>query len=402
MNTLLIKESNKHIYYALYKNKKLFSIWVHDKESPSLIGSIYNARITKIEPSISSAFLELEPELPAFLFEGDVLEIQEKKLEQKAASIKNTLEINKPLLVQVKKDPLEIKSIKVTTQIALPGIFLVLLPLNKKKFIKFSKKIIDEKLKEKFQGWAENKNIDGSIIFRSSLIDGADVDSDLETLKSTWKNLQKKITSNKKGILYNIEPIDSLLMSLLSYKIDSIITNSTTIAKKFSLHLWSNYYASPQVVEVENLLKIHDLDLDIKKILRPTVWLPSGSYLVIEETAAGTTIDVNTGKQMSKEDPENFIFKVNTEAAIEAVRQIRLRNQGGIIFIDFIDMQDENHKELLIKTLRESFAEDNIYTEVFPMSPLGVVEVSRKRTGLSLQKLLKTKCPHCSGQGRIN
>ena len=402
MNQLFIQESTKNIHIALCKDKKLFSFWTHDKNHPSLVNSIYMAQITKIQQSLSSIFLELEPHLPAFLFAGDIAEFREKAEEEPHVKIRDIINPSLPLLVQVQKEAIKTKSAKVSTQISLPGIFIVYLPLHEKNFIKFSKKIKDENLKEKLTTWAKSLSLKGSLIFRSSVSNSSDVESDLNMLIENWKVIQKKIDKKKTGNLYHVDPLEARLSSLISYQIESVITNSHSVLDTMSLPKWKKYYSNVEFVKSENLFEKNNLKSDLQKILKPTVWLPSGSCLVIEETEVGTTIDVNTGKQTSSEkNVENFIFKVNREAAIEAVRQIRLRSCGGIIFIDFIDMQNQDNKEKIVSILQKEFEEDNIYTQVYPVSPLGVVEVSRKRTGPSLQAKLSQRCSNCYGRGWV-
>lgn len=408
MNRLLINRKSSTEQVVFVQGNVVKNFWFHYLDKPLFVGSIYKAKVGRVVKSIRSAFVDFGMDKPGFLYEKDVQEIRVNQTLKKPCLIENVLSSGDNLIVQVRKEPIGNKAMRLSTHITLAGAYLVFIPEALTKEIKFSRKFVSVEKKLQLAQWFENLNLTASVIFRTAaeFVSLEGLEKDLLHLQNTWKNVQKDFLSNSVGsCLVQAKHMETYLRDLLVHSIDEIVVNNEESFKSLSLILKESFpflQKSLKLESTEDLFADADITKQIQQFFKKTVWLKSGAYLVIEETEMGVSIDVNTGKNTkSKHNPEEFIFQINKEAAAEAVSQIILRACGGLIFIDFIDMELEEHKLQLLEHLQKAFEVDQSYTRCYPISDLGIVEISRKRTGPSLLSRASEKCTNCNGSGHL-
>lgn len=408
MNRLLINKKASTEQVAFVQANVVKNFWFHYLHQPLFVGSIYKAKIDRVVKSIRSAFVDFGMEKPGFLYEKDVQEIRASQKLNKPSLIENVLSSGDSLMVQVRKEPIGNKGMRLSTHITLAGAYLVFIPEALTEEIKFSRKFVNEEKKRTLTQWFKELNISSSIIFRTAAEFASlkDLDKDLLYLKNTWNNLQKDFRSKPVGsCLVQAQYMETYLRDLLVHPIDEIVVNSKDTYDSLNLLLKDSFpflQGSLKLQVTKNLFSDAGITKQVQQLFKKIVWLKSGAYLIIEETEMGVSIDVNTGKNTkSKRKPEEFIFQINKEAATEAVSQIILRSCGGLIFIDFIDMELEEHKLQLLEHLQKAFSVDQSYTRCYPVSDLGIVEISRKRTGPSLLSRASEQCTNCNGSGHL-
>lgn len=408
MNRLLINRQANTEQVVFTQANQVKKFFFHNLNDSLFVGSIYKAKVCRVVKSIRSAFVDFGADKPGFLYEKDVQEIREAKANDKILSIQDVLSSGQELMVQVRKEAIGNKAMRLSTHITLAGAYLIFIPQTLTDEIKFSRKFTSEEKKQELSQWFKTLNLKSSLIFRTAAeqVSIKDLEKDLLQLQNIWVNLQKNFLSNSVGsCLVQAQHIETYLRDLLLWPIDEIIVNhkkSFDCLKKILKNSFPFLLNKLKLKNQEDLFSFFDLKKQITDLFKKTVWLKSGAYLLIEETEMGVNIDVNTGKNTgSKQDPEEFIFQINKEAATEAVLQIILRSCGGLIFIDFIDMESEEKKLKLLEHLQTAFEVDQSHTRCYPVSSLGIIEISRKRTGPSLLSRASQKCPNCRGNGRL-
>ncbi|MBE8221157.1 MAG: Rne/Rng family ribonuclease [Bdellovibrionales bacterium] len=408
MNRLLINKRASTEQVVFVQGNVVKNFWFHNLNKPLFVGSIYKAKVSRVVKSIRSAFVDFGMDNPGFLYEKDVQEIRANKNLNKECLIENVLAPGDNLIVQVRKAPIGNKAMRLSTHITLAGAYLVFIPEALTDEVKFSRKFADEEKKTKLINWFKELNLNSSVIFRTAAEFASikDLQKDLLHLKNSWESLKKDISSKKVGsCLLQARHTETYLRDLLVHNIDEIIVNDKDSYNNINLILKDSFSflkSNLKLQVTDNLFSDAGITKQIQQLFKKTVWLKSGAYLVIEETEMGVSIDVNTGKNTnSNHNPEEFVFQINKEAATEAVSQIMLRSCGGLIFIDFIDMDLEEHKLQLLEHLQKLFKADQSYTRCYPVSDLGIVEISRKRTGPSLLSRASNKCTNCNGDGNL-
>jgi len=397
-NLLLINVDPPYIRIAQIQNNVLTNFSIENLSSPSKVGSIYKAQVIKKQKGLEACFLELENEMPAFLYTG------KKNEATTITSGKNPQELqnNQMLMVQIIKDPLKKKSYRVSNKISVPGLFLVYLP-NSPFYIGVSKQIKEkEKRKELSQCIQELSNSESCIIrTKTSKAKKEQLQKEWFYLKSQWENILKKYSSKKTpGLIWSDVSLPfQILRDLIEDETDEIIVDdeklfSELIEWKESIGITNK--ASLYKNKKTSLFDKHKINWE--KLLRKKVRLKSGGFIVIEETEAAVVIDVNTGRFMGKKSLEENILKINLEAAKEIISQIRLRNCGGIILIDFIDMEKIFSRLKVMETLSNEIQKDRAPIKLYPMSELGIVSITRKRNRGSLLEKTYQTCPHCKNK----
>lgn len=414
---IIINVSPEQTRVALLDTNALLSeLYIERVKDASLVGNVYKGRIVKILPGMQSAFVDIGLEKAAFLHAADVLSgfdysIFGEDIEDPVSlqmPIEDMLQEGEEVFVQVSKDSIGTKGARVTSYITLPGRYLVLMP--DVDHIGVSRKIINEDERDRLKGLIEELKPQhfGFIIRTAS--EGCTEDelkSDIDYLMRLWENIQnKKEKISTPHLLYS--DLDLVLRSvrdLLSHETDKLIIDSKNEYNKV-VDFVNNYFPklNDKIELYEGTEPIFDADgieLEIPKALGKRVWLKSGGYIVIDQTEALISIDVNTGKFVGKASLEDTIFKTNIEAVKEIAYQIRLRNLGGIIIIDFIDMEKEENRQKLFSVFQEALCKDRAKCTILEVSELGLIQMTRKRVRESLERILCEPCSYCDGKGFI-
>lgn len=376
------------------------------------VGSIRLGKVVRVLPGMQSAFVEIGLERAAFIHIADVRENrQERNLGLQATTpIEKLLFEGQTIMVQVIKDPLGSKGARLSTQISLAGRLLVYLPHDP--HIGVSQRIEDESDRQRLRELVQELMPEGSsggFIVRTQAEDATReaIAADIEYLLHLWRNVQAAAkTSPAPSVLYqDLTLSQRVLRDMVGPRTHQILVDSRSEAHR--MRQWSQIY-SPTVTErikhfsgERPLFDLANVEEEIKRALSRRVALKSGGYLIIDQTEALTTIDVNTGGFVGGRNFDDTIFRNNLEAAQAIARQLRLRNLGGIIVVDFIDMADEEHRQSVLDALKRSVGQDRTRTTISQFSQLGLVEMTRKRTRDALVNQLCEPCPTCQSSGRV-
>lgn len=434
MNSEIFINSNpREIRVALMENNQLVELFIEHKAHKGIVGNIYKGKVTKILPGMQVAFVDIGLEKAGFLYVGDIdvldmlsledvgdngiplngeseTEAQEKSIRRlnHGIPIQDILREGQQIMVQVAKNPLGTKGARITTYISLPGRYLVYMPTVD--HINVSRRIEDETEKERLKTLiAEIGRTGEGYIVRTAGqgCERKDFENDLDFLHRLWENLKAKSeNSTRLNLLYeDLDLIFRSIRDLFTQEVELLVIDSKSDYDK-CIDFCSTYL--PHLVDK---IKFHDdsmpifdhygIEMDINRALDHKVWLKSGGYISIDQTEALVAIDVNTGKFVGKNDPEETILKTNMEAVKEIVYQLRLRNIGGIIIVDFIDMAKEESKEIVWNALNQALKGDRSRTKILKISELGLAEMTRKRVRESLAQTLCDPCLYCEGKGHI-
>ncbi len=414
---------------AYVESGTLVDLKIERKSSPTWVGTIHRGVVTRVLPGMQAAFVDIGLEKAAFLYVGDIIsedgkdffaddeESEHNSADENREETRPSREIKTPiqdliregqqLMVQVAKDPLGTKGARITTHISLPGRGVVYMPYVK--HVGISRKIEDENEKERLKKIIQKINPSGGVIVRTAA-EGATEESlraDIEYLDRLGKEIQKNFEKKKSAGLVHAEIDVELraLRDLMSEDVSTVWVDDEEVYKKvtkFVTQLMPKYKHNIIFYdEKKPLFDLYDIDLDISRATERKVWLKSGGYIVVDEAEALVVIDVNTGRFVGKKDLEDTILKTNLEAVKEIAHQLRVRNAGGIIIVDFIDMEKQSHREQVLQAMTEELKKDRARTNVLSMSELGLVEMTRKRIRPSLVKTLCEPCSYCDGKGYI-
>jgi Rne/Rng family ribonuclease len=435
---ILIHVTQDERRVAVLSGGKLDDFYIELERHQSMLGNIYKGKVESILPSINGAFVNIGQEKNGFLYltDADNPFLQDiEKIEQEPTAAQKLINMFLPkpketeapakkpkapeqlplkkdqeILVQVVKDPFGTKGPRLTTHISLAGRFVVYMPMDQHNGI--SKKIEKQEERHRLREILKSFNFykSGGFIVRTASVDQGDkeITRDAKFLTAMWdriRNLSKQ--KQAPALVYKeYDLIWKVVRDLLKDEVDNLIIDShdeyiklrkfaeTLIGKEAVDKI--HYHQGPQP-----LFKAKGIDQELEKIYEAKVYLKSGAYVVIEPTEGLIVVDVNSGRFKTKGTPEDAAFAVNMEAAPEIARQLRLRDLGGIIVIDFIDMNREDHKRKVLHCLREELAKDHAKTEVNRISQLGLVEMTRARTGKTIESLKFHSCPYCEGRGRV-
>ncbi|MCX7814110.1 MAG: ribonuclease G [Tepidimonas ignava] len=417
---ILINWSPQETRVAIIEQGAVQEVHIERALERGLVGNIYVGRVQRVLPGMQSAFIDIGLERTAFLHVADLLpHIQQRFGPARADAdhggarpapppIERQVFEGQSLLVQVLKDPIGTKGARLTAQISIAGRLLVFLPHDE--HIGVSQKIPSaqrEALRQRLQALVGEGG--GGFILRTNAEDATDEElaDDIAYLRKTWERIRERAGSARPpALLYEeLTLVQRVLRDLATPATRSIQVDSR---EQFAaLQAFAQEY-TPQVAERLQLYRGErpifepfQVDEEILRALGRRVELKSGGYLIIDQTEALTTIDVNTGAFVGARNFDDTVFRTNLEAAQAIARQLRLRNLGGIVIIDFIDMAREEHREAVLAELRKQLARDRVKTMVGGFSALGLVEMTRKRTRESLAQMLTETCPACDGRGRV-
>ncbi len=420
---IVINATRHESRIAVLDEGQVVELWIERTRHRTVVGNIYKGRVTKVLPGMQSAFVELGLERDAFLYVSDVLEDLEE-LETDAtdalpaldevnqrpeASISDLLREGQEIVVQVSKDTIAGKGARITSHVTLPGRFLVYMPTVN--HIGVSRRIEDEAERVRLKDILERirpQGTGGFIVRTAGEQRGEDeFRADLKYLTDLWEQIRRRAekASAPTAIHHDLDLILRTIRDVLSAEFKSVWIDSVEEYQRIVEFLDQ---IQPQLVSRVRLYRrdepIFDefgIEPEIGKALKSKVWLKSGGYIVINQTEALVAIDVNTGKYVGKKNLEETVFRTNVEAAREIVRQIRLRDLGGIIVLDFIDMEEPSNRAQLFATLEEEIRKDRSKTKILQISEFGLIEMTRKRVRQSLERSLTQACPYCGGSGRI-
>ncbi|HHW40608.1 MAG TPA: Rne/Rng family ribonuclease [Syntrophomonadaceae bacterium] len=411
LKEILIRVTREETKAAVLEDRRLVEVYLERSFQKRLAGNIYLGRIENVLPGMQAAFVNIGLERNAFLYVEDVHTTPEPAdwgpvKREVSLPIQNRIREGEEILVQVVKEPFGTKGARVTTQLTLPGRYVVFLPDYD--CVGVSRRIGSEKERERLKSLAEEVRIPGRGLIVRTVAEGVskeELQADVLALYELWKGIQEKAARSSAPALIHreLELVSWVLRDLFGEDVDRLIVNDPETYEKIMellMALGPHLRGKVRLAETD-VWEEYGLDQEIDRALRRKVWLRSGGYLVIDEAEALTVIDVNTGKYVGSKNFSETVFRTNLEAAQEIVRQIRLRNLGGIIIIDFIDMERAEHRGEILRRLEEELKKDKTRTYVLGLTQLGLVELTRKKVRPSLSSLLERPCPYCEGKGRV-
>jgi ribonuclease G len=382
---------------------------IERNNSCSVVGNIYLGRVVRVLPGMQSAFVDIGLERSAFLHAGDIWEervangVEQRPIEQ-------VLSAGQSLRVQVQKEPIGTKGARLTTQISIAGRLLVYLPQDD--HVGISQRIVDEEAREKLRARIQallSPEDRGGFILRTVACEATDEElaADIVYLRRIWQEIKQRSVGMFPPVLlhHDLTLAQRVLRDFVTEETTAVLIDSRENFQK--LKIFSQEYV-PQVSDRlvhytgdRPLFELHGIEDEIQKALARRVDLKSGGYLIFDQTEAMTTIDVNTGGFVGLRNFNDTVFKTNLEAALAVAHQLRLRNLGGIIIVDFIDMDDEQHQAAVLAEFKKALASDRTRITLSEFTQLGLIEMTRKRTRESLAQILCEPCPICSGRGEI-
>lgn len=397
---------------ALVQDGAVVEVHLARSAGYSVTGNIYLGKVVRVVPGMQAAFIEIGLERPGFLHLSDIenpLITTSNQTSSSLLGIRDVLHDGQELLVVVERDPLGSKGARLSTRLALASKYLVLMPMNQQ--VRLSQKITDEsersRLFKELRRLSENCSMGIIARTQSQGISGQLLEEDLLHLREHWQRLEQGLQSGRAPLqVFQELPIQTrLVRDLAGQHTDAIYVNDEGNYRRLREYLGLSAPRLEQRLclysEVEPLFERHNIEREIADALEPRVPLKSGGTLVIEQTEALISIDVNTASYLGRDSLEQTVYVTNMEAAATIPRQLRLRNLGGIVVIDFIDMTEDSHRDAVLAKLREELTKDPAQTQVDGFTFLGLVQLSRRRTRESLVQVMCARCNHCGGTGMI-
>jgi ribonuclease G len=410
---ILINVGEEETRVAVLENKVLVEMYIERSPNQRLVGNIFKGRVENVLPGMQAAFVDIGLEKNAFLYVEDAIPARTPDSGQNqgnstmATNICDILKHGQELIVQIVKEPIGTKGARVTTHITLPGRYLVLMPTVD--YIGISRRIEDERERDRLRGMAARIKPEGMGVIVRTVAEGVDEDElrlDINMLAGLWRKIVNRSNHGPVPNLVHrdLELVQRILRDTFTEDVDRLIIDSRYEYEKI-LDLLDILGPRLKVKvfleERNNLFVENNIDAELEKALKRKVWLKCGGYIVIDQAEALTAVDVNTGKYVGSTNLEDTVLKTNLEAAVEIARQLRLRNIGGIIIVDFIDMSREEHRQQVLEVLEEEIRKDKTKTNILGITQLGLVEMTRKKVRPSLAEVLQKTCPYCEGRGKV-
>ena len=432
---ILISGTARETRVAILEDDRLVELLVDRPDARRMVGDIYLGTVEAVLPGIQAAFVNIGAEKSAFLHASDLIEAEDedeasdhdddngngggsgagnggtRSARRRLPNIADELKRGEARIVQIIKEPIGTKGPRVTAQISLAGRFLVYMPFASK--VGVSRKIENReqraKLREMVSKLVPKDPGAGGWIIRTVAEDltAQSCKREIEHLYGSWTKIKRKSGSVRAPALLQRETslTRGITRDLFSDKVDSLLVDSKVLHTEVVQYLKQ---IDPDLLDRVKLYQAetalfdeYDIEAEIRSLFKPRVELPTGGYLIIQPTEALTSIDVNTGRYTGKKDPESTILKTNVEAAREVARQLRLRDIGGIIVVDFIDMESRGNRDKVLQELRAHLGRDRARTKAFAVSELGLIEMTRQRVRPSLWQSMTAECPTCHGTGRV-
>jgi len=429
---LIINVAEHETRVALLEDGTIAELYVDRGDDSNIVGNVYKGKILRVLPGMQAAFVNIGLNQAAFIYVDDVFyddfreyerlfnvesEMDDEGLENESShkftkkrefNIEELIYEGQEILVQVAKSPMGTKGARISSYISMPGRFLVLMPTSD--HIGISRRIEDETERERLKGLVQKLRTENFGYIVRTAAEGEQEEKlayEMGFLNNLWKNVQKKFETAPPPSLLHQELSISLraVRDLLIQEVEKVVIDSKPTYHAI-LSFLDNYMPSLKEHVVfyegsEPVFDAYNLEGDISRALKRKVWLKSGGYILIEHTEALVAIDVNTGRYVGKHNLEETILKTNLEAVKEIAYQIRLRDLGGIIIIDFIDMEKKTNQEKIFNALKETLKKDKSKTHVLPMSEMGLIQMTRKRTREPLTRILCEPCFYCEGEGYL-
>lgn len=422
---MVINTTSHETRVAILENGHIAELYIERSRERGLVGNIYQGRVIRVLPGMQAAFVDIGLDKAAFLYVADVLdemdavaqfvegsgplaEENERPEPTPLPPIADLLHEGQELLVQIAKEPLGTKGARITAHISLPGRHLVYMPTVD--HIGISRRIENEEEKDRLRTIVELIRPPGSGFIVRTAAEGKsekDLLADMEFLIGLWDGIVQRKEGKKAPALIHsdLDVTSKVLRDLLTDEVDRIVVDKQEEYDKVTRFIATFMPKMTYVIELhdsdEPIFDAFGLEVEIARAIGRRVWLKCGGYIIIEQTEALTAIDVNTGRFVGKHNLEDTILKTNLEALLEVAYQLRLRNIGGLVIIDFIDMEKEAHREKVYSALEEALKNDKSRTNILKISELGLVEMTRKRVRESISRLLCEPCPYCDGKGYI-
>lgn len=415
VNEIVIDAGAGETRAALLEDKELVELYIERSEKERLVGNVYRGKVCSVLPGMQAAFIDIGYDKNAFLYVGDAVsskglypDVEECGEEIKNLSINDIVTQGQEITIQVIKEPIDTKGPRVSTHITLPGRYLVLLP--NANYTGISRRIESQGERERLKAIAEKiKPMGMGLIVRTVAegVEEAEFLQDISFLTKLWSKVMQEEENGvvPRAIHRDLNLIYRVVRDLFTWNIDKLVINDR---QTYTEVLELVEVLSPALKErVQYFSKNYDIfdyyqvEAKIEKAIARKIWLKCGGYIIIDQTEALTVIDVNTGKYVGSNDLEETVLKTNLEAAKEIAKQLRLRDIGGIIVIDFIDMELEEHQKMVVDTLKQALKKDRTRTMVVGITSLGLVEMTRKKIRQKLSAVLNVDCPCCCGTGMI-
>ncbi len=424
---LVINTTSHETRVALLENSHIAELYIERNRERGIVGNIYLGKVIRVLPGMQAAFVDIGLDKAAFLYVADVLdemEAVEQFIEGSSAHakpdeegkperpplppIEDLLQEGQEILVQVAKEPLGTKGARITSHISLPGRHLVYMPTVD--HIGISRRIENEDEKDRLRHIIEEIRPAGTGFIVRTAAEGKseeDLRGDMEFLVGLWEEIARRREGRRATCLIHsdLDVTSKVLRDILTEDVKRIVVDSKEENDKIVNFLGTFMPKLQYVLDLyedpEPIFDAFGLEIEIARALGRKVWLKSGGHIIIEQTEALTAVDVNTGRFVGKHNLEDTILKTNLEAVKEIAFQLRLRNIGGLIIIDFIDMEKEAHREKVHSALEEALKSDKSKTNILKISELGLVEMTRKRVRESIGRTLCEPCPYCEGKGYV-
>ncbi len=395
---LVISTLLNQVQVGIVEDGRLVEYYLERDEHDRQVGNIYKGRVANILPGMEAAFIDIGTGKNAFFFLADLPKAKRNE----------GLKVGETLLVQVTKEAVGKKGPRVTNVLSLPGRYLVFMP--DQNHVGVSRQIEDNEERERLREIGERIRPDNVGIIIRTVAEGcteAELSEDLEELCEKWSQVQK--SRRKQGpsalVYRDYDLIHRILRDFYNPNITEVIVDSDDLRRQVEDELKILSSSETNMIRLyegkTNVFTHYGLSRDLERACGNYVWLDCGGYLVFNQTEALLSIDVNTGKYVGKNDLQETVFKTNLEAVKEICYQLRLRNVGGIVIIDFIDMNEESNREAVLDELKKCLDADKTHTNLLGFTRLGLVELTRKKNKKLLSHILAAKCPHCSGSGRV-
>jgi ribonuclease G len=408
MKQLFIHCSQNVTQSALMEDGRLTEFSVERIEGTSLIGNLYKGRVVNVLPGMQAAFVDIGLSKNAFLYVDDVLHPHLDKQPKEKPSITELLKPGDELLLQIMKEPLGGKGARVTTHFSIPGRWLVYMP--NADYIGISKKIEQEAERSRLKSIVEMMRMDGEGIILRTNADGESreaLEEDLGTLRQAWDNalLRSKQVEAPSEIHRSSGLVERIVRDVITPDTEQLIIDDELCLQQAKVYLRHTAPALEEKVsfysEAQPLFDKFGIKEQLDRAFQSRIWLQSGGYLVWDQTEALTVIDVNTGKFTGSVDLEETVFHTNREAAEEIARLLRLRDVGGIIIVDFIDMESEDHRDQVEQQLEKTIKQDRTKCQVVGWTRLGLMELTRKKARENPMNYFYETCASCKGRGKI-
>lgn len=412
---ILINVTPRETRVAVVENGMLQEVHIERASKRGYVGNIYKGRVQRVMPGMQAAFVDIGLQRAAFLHASDIVRalqgmvVEEGEVPTATPPIHELVREGQDVVVQVVKDPIGSKGARLTTQLSIPSRYLVLLPYAK--VLGVSVRIEDEaerqRLKELLHAQLDENPLGYIVRTNAEGQGGEAMAEDVLYLQKAWAAIQESLQNARVGscVYEDLSLPLRTLRDLMRRDVEKVRVDSresfdrmVQFIRRFMPEMVERLEHYPGERPIFDLFGVED---EIQRALQKEVPLKSGGHLIIDQTEAMTTVDVNTGAFLGHRNLEDTVYRTNLEAAQAVARQLRLRNLGGIIIIDFIDMADAEHRRQVLRQLEKSLSRDHAKTTVYEFSPLGLVEMTRKRTTESLERQLCEPCPTCSGRGSL-